>query len=654
MEVVEVMKFGGPEVLRTRRAEEPVAGPGQVVIGVSVADVMSLDAQLRAGWGREWFGNEPPYVPGTGVAGRVLSAGDGVDAGWVGRRVAAFVPGGGYAERVAAEADRLVAVPDEVPSWQAAALVQVGPAALSLVAAAGLRPGSRVLVTGAGGALGLPIVRLAAAAGARVTAAAHGPAKRAAALRMGAAEVIDYPALGAAETTGDRALNEPEATGDPALNEPETTAATGTTGSTAAGTTGRAAPEGFDVVFDGVGGEVGGAAFELVAPGGTFFAYGVPSGSPAPVDRERAMRRGVRLVGMEQVQFAPDEFRRLAEQTMREAAAGRLTTVVGLAVPLERASEAHAALAARELVGKALLLVTAQAVRYRAHGGPEVLALEEIPLPRPGRGQVRVAVRAAGVNGIDWKIRKGLMGAPPAGPQGTGIEMAGTIDALGPGVTGRRLGAPVFGQVASGAAATHVIAEADALAAKPDDLSFEEAAALPVAVGTARRVLRELGLRPGLTLLIHAVAGGVGLAAAQLALAAGARVIGTASERHHPHLRGLGVHPVTYGDGLEERLPPNEPIDLVLDASGRGELDMSVKLTGDPDKVITIADPLNAGRLGVRFSSGGGHEAVPIEHVRIPIAETFPLDRAADAQRRSEEGHFLGKIVLNTEGFLPR
>ncbi|WP_449291488.1 NADP-dependent oxidoreductase [Nonomuraea marmarensis] len=297
------------------------------------------------------------------------------------------------------------------------------------------------------------------------------------------------------------------------------------------------------------------------------------------------------------------------------------------------------------------MLVTAQAVRYRAHGGPEVLTLDEIPLPQPGPGQVRVAVRAAGVNGIDWKIRQGFMGAAIDGPQGTGIEVAGTIDALGQGVEGWRLGQPVFGQVASGAAATHAIADASALTAKPDDLSYEEAAALPVAVETARRTLLELGLEQGQTLLIHAVAGGVGLAAAQLALARGAKVIGTASERHHAYLRGLGIHPVTYGEGLAERLP--KPIDLVLDASGRGELELSVELTGDPDKVITIASR-DAGEFGVRFSSGGTKGAVPIENVRLPIAEVFPLERTADAQRRSADGHFLGKIVINTEGSLPR
>jgi NADPH:quinone reductase len=687
MNVVEVTKYGGPEVLVAGRAPDPVAQAGQLVIGVSVADVMSIDAQLRSGWGREWFPGEPPYVPGTGVAGRVLSVGDGVDAGWIGRRVAALVPGGGYAERVAADAETVVTVPDEVPLWRAAALVQVGPAALSLIRAAGLEPGTRVLVTGAGGALGLALVGLATAAGARVTAAAHGPAKQRAALEAGAATVVDYPRLedpDALTEPGDSTgLSRPHDPGDSTdLSRPDDrTGAGGLTGLSRpddrTDADGPAAPGGggrFEVVFDGVGGEVGGSAFRLLGRGGRFFAYGVPSGATAAIDPAEADRRGVRVTGMEQVQFAPAEFSRLAEETMREIAAGRLATVVGLAVPLERAREAHAALEARELVGKAVLLVTAQAVRYREHGGPEVLELEEVPMPRPGPGQVRVAVRAAGVNPIDRKIRAGFPGATIDGPQGTGIELAGTVDALGPGVTGWRLGDAVFGQVASGALATHAIAEADRLVGKPAELSYAEAAALPVAVGTAVRTLRELGAGPGLTLLIHAVAGGVGLAAAQLARALGARVIGTASERHHEVLRGLGVHPVTYGDGLEERLPGR--VDRVLDASGRGVLKLSVELTGDPAKVITIADMAGAGEFGVRFSSGRGASAEddvralrdpltaaggdrdsaedPKVVVRVPVAEVFPLERAAEAHRRSEDGHFLGKLIINAEDAFPR
>ncbi|WP_327090862.1 zinc-binding dehydrogenase [Nonomuraea sp. NBC_01738] len=207
----------------------------------------------------------------------------------------------------------------------------------------------------------------------------------------------------------------------------------------------------------------------------------------------------------------------------------------------------------------------------------------------------------------------------------------------------------------SGALADHVVVPAEDLAAKPAGRTFAEAAALPVAAETAYRVLGQLGVEAGHTLLIHAVAGGVGLAAAQLALARGARVLGTASLPHHTYLRELGVHPVTYGDGLEERI--TERVDKVLDASGRGVLELSVLLAGGPEHVVTIADP-GAAALGVRFSSGSAQPIpfaeVPLEEVVIPVAAAFPLERAADAHRRSEDGHLLGKIVVIAEDILPR
>ncbi len=302
-----------------------------------------------------------------------------------------------------------------------------------------------------------------------------------------------------------------------------------------------------------------------------------------------------------------------------------------------------------------------QAIRYTRYGDPDVLSLEEVATPEPGPGQVRVAVRAVGVNAFDWKVRKGLFaqGRPLAAPAGTGLEFAGTVDALGPGVEGWRVGQAVLGRVPTGAAATHVLAAAADLVAKPDGLSFEEAAALPVGIETATRILRLLDLKPGQTLLIHAVAGGVGLVAAQLARARGASVVGTASARHHAFLRELGVRPVEYGEGQAERIRAAAPdgVDAVLDASGRGVLPLSIELAGGPEHVVTIADP-RAAEYGVRFS-GGGDRAVPVAQdfaevfplvasgaVRVPVARAFPLAQAGDAQRMSEEGHLLGKIVL--------
>ncbi|MFF0038888.1 NADP-dependent oxidoreductase [Streptomyces mirabilis] len=302
------------------------------------------------------------------------------------------------------------------------------------------------------------------------------------------------------------------------------------------------------------------------------------------------------------------------------------------------------------------------AIRFSAYGNTDVLTLAEVPLPEPGEGQVRVRVKAAGVNPLDWKIRKGFLsgGVPLAAPTGTGTELSGVIDALGPGVTSRRVGQAVFGRSADrGAAAAFDLAAADELVGKPDWLSFEQAAALPVAAETAYRALRELGVGAGQSLLIHAAAGGVGLLAAQVARTWGVTVIGTASERNHAFLREIGVTPVAYGQGLADRVRAAAPqgVDAVLDGSGQGVLPASIELTGSPDKVLTIAD-LAAAEHGVRFSApsgpltGGLDELLPLlenGQVRMPIDSVFPLAKTADAHQHSEGGHLRGKIVITVE-----
>ncbi|GAB3458350.1 NADP-dependent oxidoreductase [Streptomonospora sediminis] len=302
----------------------------------------------------------------------------------------------------------------------------------------------------------------------------------------------------------------------------------------------------------------------------------------------------------------------------------------------------------------------AQAIRYTRYGGPEVLALHETAPPEPGPGQVRVRVHAAGVNPVDWKIRSGAFAEGPLQqPAGTGLDLAGTVEALGPDVHEWSPGQAVFGKAADGAAATHALAPADQLAAKPDWLAFETAAALPVPAETAYRTLGLLGVDTGGRVLIHAVAGGVGLVAAQLAVARGATVIGTAGPRHHAFLRERGIEPVTYGDGLAQRLRAAAPqgVDAVLDASGRGELAVSVELAGSSRRVVTIAAP-DAAEHGVHFS-GGGTGRAPLQEVfaevlplmqqgrlHLPIEQAFPLEETARAHRRSEEGHLRGKIVI--------
>jgi NADPH:quinone reductase len=322
MRAIWVTRFGGPQVLAVGEAPDPVAGAGEIVIEVAVADVLFLDAQLRSGWGREYFGLEPPYVPGSGVAGQVIATGPGVDPGWVGRRVVAIVARSGYAERVAALAEGLAPVPDGLGLPAAAALVQTGPAALSLLEAANLQPGEWILVMPAAGGLGSLLVQLARRAGARVIAAAGGQPKLELAHDLGAEVVVDYAAEGWTKRVRDAA--------------------------------GGAGPA---VVFDGVGGSVGLAAFEAAADLGRFFAYGVPAGGFTEIDPARAAQRGIKVTGIGQVQFTPAQVARLAGQALAEAAAGRIRPVIGRTFPLEAAADAHAAVEARAVVGRTLLLV---------------------------------------------------------------------------------------------------------------------------------------------------------------------------------------------------------------------------------------------------------------------------------------------------------
>ncbi|UPT42744.1 NADP-dependent oxidoreductase [Streptomyces sp. WAC00303] len=300
-----------------------------------------------------------------------------------------------------------------------------------------------------------------------------------------------------------------------------------------------------------------------------------------------------------------------------------------------------------------------EAIVYEEFGGPGVLHLERLDPPRPGPGQVRVAVRAAGVNPLDHKIRNGWMeGAfPTLLPATPGAEFAGVVLEAGEGVTEFVPGDEVLGWSATGSYATEALAEAASLARKPAGLSWEEAAALPVATDTASRVLDELALAEGETLLLHGAGGGVGSVAVQLAVARGATVIGTASPANHDYLRVLGAVPVAYGDGLVERVRELVPegVDAVFDASGRGALPASIELRGGTtDRIVTIADG-DAAELGVAFSSGGGPSAdrlganarlAETGELRVEIAQVFPLADAASAHALSEGGHVRGKLVL--------
>jgi NADPH:quinone reductase-like Zn-dependent oxidoreductase len=305
-----------------------------------------------------------------------------------------------------------------------------------------------------------------------------------------------------------------------------------------------------------------------------------------------------------------------------------------------------------------------KSVVYSEYGGPEVLRLVDVEEPQPGPGQVRIAVRAAGVNQIDGKFRSGAMSAmrPVQFPSTPGLEVSGVVDAVGEGVTAWKPGDEVFAQV-SGGYTTQVVTAAATVGAKPEGMSWEEAAALPVGVDTVMRVLSELDVKGGETLLIHGAAGGMGTIAVQFAVADGVTVIGTASESNQDYLRSLGAIPIVYGDGLLDRVRAVAPsgVDAVFDCAGAGDIPDSVKLAGGPSRVVTIADPGGAQANGARFSSGffgrsyfaeGTQKAIHLfseGKLQMPIWRSLPFSEAAQAHRLSAEGHLRGKIVLTAE-----
>ena len=302
-----------------------------------------------------------------------------------------------------------------------------------------------------------------------------------------------------------------------------------------------------------------------------------------------------------------------------------------------------------------------KAVIFEDFGGPEVLRVTEADAPEPGPKQVRIRVRAAGVNPIDYKIRRGLMrpSLPPKLPAIPGSEAAGVVEAVGTEVTAVQPGDEVFGWTRGGGYCEQAILTMCAV--KPAEVSFVDAVALPVAGETAERVLDLLEVKAGETLLVHGAAGAVGTFAVQLAVARGARVIGTAGASNQEYVASLGGVPTLYGEGLVERVRALAPggVDAVFDIAGRGALPDSVELRGgSTERIITIADYPGAEKLGIQFSGGGSSSIASSDlisglaarvargELRTTIAATFPLEEAAEAQRQSESGHGRGKIVL--------
>jgi NADPH2:quinone reductase len=312
-----VSEFGPPEVLVPTDVPDPLAEAGQAVIDVEIANITFVETQLRAGKAPQpSMAPRLPVIPGNGVGGVVAEVGDGVDATLVGTRVITSTGGsGGYAERVAVDSAGVIPVPEGVGLPEAVALLADGRTAMSLMLTAEVRPNESVLVEAAAGGVGSLLVQLSARAGARVIGAVGGERKLRVARELGADEAVDYTQPGWTESVRDDV----------------------------------------DVVFDGVGGAVGRAAFELVRPGGRFSAFGLASGTFTDISEADAARREVTVI--RSMRLEPERLRELSRAALAEAEAGRLRPLIGQTFPLERAAEAQAAIEARATVGKTLLLV---------------------------------------------------------------------------------------------------------------------------------------------------------------------------------------------------------------------------------------------------------------------------------------------------------
>ncbi|MFF0409962.1 NADP-dependent oxidoreductase [Kitasatospora sp. NPDC004745] len=303
-----------------------------------------------------------------------------------------------------------------------------------------------------------------------------------------------------------------------------------------------------------------------------------------------------------------------------------------------------------------------KAIAINRYGGPEVVEYTELPDPKVGPDSVLVQVRAAGVNPVDWKVREGALdGLLDAHfPMVMGWDAAGVVRAVGGGVTEFAPGDEVYGYVRKdavehGTYAELVAAPVRTLARKPAALDWAQAGGLPLAGLTALQALRALRLREGETLLVHAAAGGVGHLAVQLVRARGARVIGTAAERNHDYLRGLGAEPVTYGEGLADRVRELAPggVDAALDLVGGGAVQVSAGLVADPGRIASTADfgvkALGGHYVWVRPDREGLAELAALAddgRLTVTVASTFPLAQAASAQALGAEGRTRGKIVL--------
>jgi len=304
-----------------------------------------------------------------------------------------------------------------------------------------------------------------------------------------------------------------------------------------------------------------------------------------------------------------------------------------------------------------------RAVRFDQYGGIDVLNVVDVPRPSPGDGELLVAVRAAAINPGEGMIRRGALHDrfPATFPSGEGSDLAGVVEEIGSGVTEFGPGDEVIGFTDNRAShAELALVQGRNAVARPPAVPWEVAGSLYVAGTTAYAMVRAVALAPGDTVAVAGATGGVGSIAVQLAKRAGAAVIGIASERHREWLANHGVEWVPYGDGIEQRLRAASPhdgrIDAVLDASGKGYVELALELGVSADRIDTIADFAAVQKYGVKAdgNAAGGNAAVLAElaglvadgELEVPIAATYALDEVREAYRALAEDHPLGKIVL--------
>ncbi len=305
----------------------------------------------------------------------------------------------------------------------------------------------------------------------------------------------------------------------------------------------------------------------------------------------------------------------------------------------------------------------ARQVMFSATGGPEILEVVDAVIPEPAPGEVRVRVKAAGINPVDWKIFSGGPAAAAYGltlPSGNGSDFAGTVDAIGDGVTSLSVGDEVFGGLRFVAQADYLLIDADAVGLIPEGLGIEQAGGLDIVGRTALASVAAVDVHEGDVVFVSAAAGGVGVLASQLAVRAGATVVGTASESNHDFLRSLGVIPVPYGDDLVDRLRDAAPgpFTVALDNHGRVSIDAALALGISPQRINTIADRSAVPEYGISAVGGAAAsnsqrqelaELIAAGDVVLPIDSTFPLEKVREAYEYAMAGHVRGKVVLTLE-----